>query len=124
METSTLRKRMPVTALTDPKIILLDEPFSALDFQTRLLLEDEIWRLFKSEHRTVVLITHDINEAVAMSDRIIVMSKRPGTVKTEIKVELARAAGSPLEARNRPEFSGYFADVWRMLDVDIQLRAS
>lgn len=120
-----MRQRVSLirTLLTDPNIILLDEPFSALDFQTRLLLEDEIWRLLKSEGRTVVLITHDINEAVAMSDRILVMSKRPGTLKQEIKVELARSAGSPLEARNRPEFSGHFAEVWRTLDVDIQLRA-
>jgi NitT/TauT family transport system ATP-binding protein len=112
------------TLLIDPKIILLDEPFSALDFQTRLVLEDEIWRLLKNEGRTVVLITHDINEAIAMSDRILVMSKRPGTLKREITVDLARVAGSPLEARNRPEFSTYFSEVWRTIDVDFQLRAS
>jgi NitT/TauT family transport system ATP-binding protein len=121
-----MRQRISLirTLLTDPKIILLDEPFSALDFQTRLILEDEIWSLLKSEGRTVVLITHDINEAIAMSDRILVMSKRPGTLKREITVELARVAGSPLEARNRPEFGAYFADVWKTIDVDFQLRAS
>ena len=112
------------TLLTDPKIILLDEPFSALDFQTRLVLEDEVWNLLKSEGRTVVLITHDINEAIAMSDRVFVMSKRPGMLKREITVELARTAGSPLEARNRPEFGGYFSEIWRTIDVDLKLRAS
>jgi NitT/TauT family transport system ATP-binding protein len=120
-----MRQRVSLirTLLIDPKIIFLDEPFAALDFQTRLVLEDEIWSLLKGEGRTVVLITHDINEAIAMSDRILVMSKRPGTLKREIPVELARVAGSPLEARNRPEFSGYFAEVWRTIDVDFQLRA-
>jgi NitT/TauT family transport system ATP-binding protein len=120
-----MRQRISLirTLLTDPEIILLDEPFSALDFQTRLVLEDEIWGLLQRERRTVVLITHDINEAIAMSDRILVMSKRPGTLKRDIDVGLARLAGSPLEARNRPEFSGFFSEVWRSLDVDVQLRA-
>lgn len=112
------------TLLTDPKIILLDEPFSALDFQTRLILEDELWALLRRERRTVILITHDINEAVAMSDRILVMTKRPGMLKTDMQVQLAREAGSPLEARNSPEFSSYFSQVWNALDVDLQLRAS
>lgn len=119
-----MRQRVSLirTLLTDPGTILLDEPFSALDFQTRLVLEDEVWALMKKEERTVVLITHDINEAVAMSDRIIVMSKRPGTLKADIEVGLARDAGSPLEARNMPEFAEYFSKVWKGLDVDVHRR--
>lgn len=120
-----MRQRVSLirTLLTNPGTILLDEPFSALDFQTRLVLEDEVWALMKKEERTVVLITHDINEAVAMSDRIIVMSKRPGTLKSDVAVGLARDAGSPLEARNMPEFAEYFAKVWKGLDVDVHRRA-
>jgi NitT/TauT family transport system ATP-binding protein len=121
-----MRQRVSLirTLLTDPKIVLLDEPFSALDFQTRLVLEEELWTLLKQENRSVVLITHDINEAVAMSDRILVMTKRPGTLKTEFASELARRSGSPLEARNHPEFSDLFSHVWKELDVDVCLKAS
>jgi NitT/TauT family transport system ATP-binding protein len=118
-----MRQRVALirTLLVDPDIILLDEPFAALDFQTRLLLENELWRILLEERKTVLLITHDIAEAISMSDRILVMSKRPGRVKTTIDVRLARASGSPLEARKHPEFNRIFEQVWEQLDVDVHL---
>ena len=118
-----MRQRVALirTLLIDPDIILLDEPFAALDFQTRLLLENELWRILLEERKTVLLITHDISEAISMSDRILVMSKRPGRIKTTIDVGLARASGSPLEARKHPEFNRFFERVWEQLEVDVHL---
>ena len=118
-----MRQRVALirTLLVDPDIILLDEPFSALDFQTRLLLENELWRTLQEEGKTVFLITHDISEAISMSDRILVLSKRPGRLKVTIDVGLASQVRSPLEARKHPDFNRFFGQVWEQLDVDTHL---
>lgn len=118
-----MRQRVALirTLIVDPDVILLDEPFSALDFQTRLLLENELWRILREEDKTVLLITHDISEAIAMSDRVLVMNKRPGRLKTIVNAGLARSWGSPLEARNDPKFNQLFSEVWNQLDVDVRL---
>lgn len=89
------------TLVTEPDIILLDEPFSALDYQTRLVLEEEILTVLKEYGKTVVLITHDIGEAIAMSDRIAVMSQRPTWNKKTYEIGLARRHGSAMGARKR-----------------------
>jgi len=119
-----MRQRVALirTLITDPDVILLDEPFSALDYQTRLVLEEEIVSILREFGKTVVLITHDIGEAISMSDRIAVMSKRPTLVKKIYDVGLARQHGSCLRARSDHSFQTFFDDIWA--DLDIQMGAN
>jgi NitT/TauT family transport system ATP-binding protein len=117
------RAALARTLCTEPDIVLLDEPFSALDSQTRLALADEITEILRREAKTVILVTHDIGEAVSMAHRVIVLSRRPGQVKSEHTVRFAgQEAGrlSPLAARNAPEFNHYFGTLWRELDVHVE----
>ncbi|TDL70577.1 ABC transporter ATP-binding protein [Paenibacillus amylolyticus] len=116
-----MRQRVALirTLVTQPDIILLDEPFSALDYQTRLILEDEILSILKSEGKTGVLITHDIEEAIAISDRIAVMSRRPTTVKQVYDIGLASQYGSALKARSDQKFKQYFESIWSELDIQM-----
>ncbi|MDI6870995.1 MAG: ABC transporter ATP-binding protein [Bacillota bacterium] len=115
-----MRQRVALvrTLATDPEVLLLDEPFASLDYQTRLALEDEIGHILREERKTVVLVTHDISEAIAMSDRVVVLSHRPGTVVAEHRIDLGLGTHSALSARNdSPAFRTYFAAVWKELDV-------
>lgn len=105
------------TLALQPQLLLLDEPFSALDYQTRLNLEEEVAQILKEAKKTVILVTHDIAEAIAMSDRILVMSPRPGKVKAEYKIELSGKNGSPFAARQAQEFREYFRAIWSDLEV-------
>ena len=104
------------TLATDPEILLLDEPFSALDYQTRLAVSADIWRIIRQEGKTALLVTHDIAEAVSMSDRVVVLSARPAVVKTVLDMGTLRGL-PPLERRNTPEFHRYFDLIWKELDV-------
>lgn len=116
------RAALARTLCTEPDIVLLDEPFSALDSQTRLALADEITEILRRAAKTVILVTHDIGEAVSMAERVIVMSRRPGRVKFDHAVRFAARNGSrptPLAARNAPEFNGYFNTLWQELDVHV-----
>lgn len=103
------------TLLLEPDILLLDEPFSALDYQTRIEVSDDIWGIIKKENKTAILITHDISEAVSMADRIIVLSKRPGMIKSVIPVNLSVTDRTPFKARSAPEFKDYFNLIWKEL---------
>ena len=107
------------TLVMEPELLLLDEPFSALDYQTRLSVADDIHDILKSEGKTAVLITHDIAEAISMSERIIVLSKRPGRIKKEIKISLTmedgRAPEKPSEGRSAVEFAKYYQKIWKEL---------
>lgn len=103
------------TLAFSPELLLLDEPFSSLDYQTRLMLSDEIYEIIKTENKTVVLVTHDIAEAISMSDRILVFTKRPARVKSEYRIQFAKE-GTPLKKRNMPEFKDYFDMIWRDID--------
>lgn len=116
-----MRQRVALirTLITDPDIILLDEPFSALDYQTKLVLEEEIVSILRESGKTVILITHDIGEAIAMSDRVAVMTQRPTSVKKLYEIGLARKHGSCMKARNDPEFQKYFDAIWADLDIQI-----
>ena len=107
------------TLILEPEIVLLDEPFSALDFQTRLVIEEDVRKILKQEGKTVLLITHDIAEAVAMSDRVLIMTKRPGRVKADLEIALSTGHDSPIEARQAPEFSAYFTKIWKELDIHV-----
>lgn len=108
------------TLATSPDVLLLDEPFSALDYQTRLSMQEEVYAILRSSGKTVLLVTHDIPEAVAMCDRVIVLTKRPGKVKAYIKIELAEARPSPMQARKAPAFGRFFNRIWEELDVHVQ----
>ena len=104
------------TLASDPEILLLDEPFSALDYQTRLAVSADIWRIIRQEGKTALLVTHDIAEAVSMSDRVVVLSARPAVVKTVLDMGALRGL-PPLERRSTPEFHRYFDLIWKELDV-------
>lgn len=104
------------TLATQPDILLLDEPFSELDYQTRLAVSGDIWHIIRSEGKTALLVTHDISEAVSMSDRVVVLSRRPATVKAVFDMgELRRM--DPLKRRENPAFARYFDAIWKELEL-------
>ena len=101
-----------------PKILLLDEPFSALDYQTRLYVSDEIRGILAAENMTAILVTHDISEAIALSDRVVVLSARPAVVKNIHTIDLGLDTKSPILARKSTKFPEYFDKIWKELDVN------
>lgn len=103
------------TMALEPEILLLDEPFSALDYQTRLTVSADIARIIRSAGKTAVLITHDLSEAISLSDRVIVLSGRPAAVKGEFPIHLTLPDDSLLAARKAPEYSAYFNRIWEEL---------
>ena len=103
------------TLALNPDLLLLDEPFSALDYQTRLHVSGDICNIIKSCKKTALLITHDLSEAISLADRVIVLSKRPATVKMEMPVRLTKQDNSLLSARNAPEFKDYFNILWEAM---------
>ena len=105
------------TLAINPEILLLDEAFSALAYQTRLLVADEVKEIIASENKTAVLVTHDIAEAISMSDRVVVLSKRPGTIKNIHEIKLTCEINTPLGRREAVEFHEYFNRIWKELDV-------
>ena len=107
------------TLATNPDILLLDEPFSALDYQTRLAISEEIWLIIKKEKKTAILVTHDIAEAISMSDRIIVLTKRPAKIKSIHEIQLTCDSKTPIACREAPEFRFYFNSIWKELDVHV-----
>lgn len=106
------------TLATNPRILLLDEPFSALDYQTRLSVSDDIHSIIRQEKKTALLVTHDISEAISMSDRIVVLSHRPGTVKAIHDLGELRAL-SPMERRDAANFRTYFNQIWKELEINV-----
>ncbi len=100
------------TLALKPEILLLDEPFSALDFQTRLIVSKDISGIIKKEHKTAILITHDISEAIRLSDKVIVLSRRPATIKNEMNISLSGMNDSALSYLESPEYSSYFHKLW------------
>lgn len=104
------------TLALNPKLLLLDEPFSALDYQTRLMVGEDVWNIIKEEKQTAILVTHDISEAISLSDRIIVLSKIPAVVKSVIDVEIKHL--SPLKRRENSEFAKLFDKIWREMQTN------
>ena len=105
------------TLALEPDLLLLDEPFSALDYQTRLTVCDDIGTILRKTKKTAVLITHDLAEAVSMADRIIVLTRRPGRIKSIVPIHFSAPDLGPLERRNDPAFSNYFNSVWKLLQT-------
>lgn len=103
------------TLAQDPSLLLLDEPFSALDYLTRISVCDDIYKILKKENKTAVLVTHDLSEAISVADQIIVLTARPATVKKIIPVHLTLTERTPLSSRNAPEFKEYFNMIWKEL---------
>lgn len=107
------------TLVPDPQILLLDEAFSALDYQTRLAVNEDIYLIIRQEKKTAILVTHDISEAISMSDRVVVLSHRPGRLKKIHNIELSCAKRTPLSCREAPEFRHYFQQIWKELDIHV-----
>ena len=104
------------TLATSPDVLLLDEPFSALDYQTRLAVSDDIYRIIRKEKKTVIMVTHDISEAISLSDRVVVLSHRPAVVKSIHRLTQLQGV-PPLQRRDHPAFAGYFKSIWKELEV-------
>ena len=115
-----MRQRVALirTLATKPKILLLDEAFSALDYQTRIMVTNDIYSILKKEKITAIIVTHDISEAISMSDRVLVLTKRPGTIKDIHKIDFEIKDRSPINCRESPKFSKYFNTLWKELGVD------
>lgn len=106
------------TLALDPAFLLLDEPFSALDYQTRLKVADDIGTIIRREKRTALLVTHDISEAISMADRVIVLTAGPASVQKEIPIRLTVPERTPMVSRSAPEFKTYFNEIWKELNTD------
>ena len=103
------------TLALNPELLLLDEPFSALDYQTRLQVSGDIGKIIRENNKTAVLVTHNLSEAISLADRIIVLTKRPGSIKRIVEISLTITDPSPLGYRSAPEFNNYFNEIWEDL---------
>jgi NitT/TauT family transport system ATP-binding protein len=114
-----MRQRVALirTLAVNPDILLLDEPFSAIDYQTRLKVCDDVYRIIKGEHKSAVLVTHDISEAVSMSDRVLVLSARPANVRNIFTMSFADC-DTPLARRENKKFPAQFDKIWKELNAD------
>ena len=117
-----MRQRVALarTLVNEPEVLLLDEPFAALDFQTKLLIESDTVKLVRDSGRSALLITHDIEEAVSVSDRVIVLSKRPTRVKKVYDIALGVSRDDMIASRESPNFVDYVRQIWADLDVGRQ----
>jgi NitT/TauT family transport system ATP-binding protein len=107
------------TLAMEPRILLLDEPFAALDAQTRLTIEDDVVKVCRSGRRAMLLVTHDITEAISMADRVVVLSRRPARVKAVFDIALSRRAASVADVPGMPEFTRYFRAIWESLEITV-----
>jgi NitT/TauT family transport system ATP-binding protein len=116
-----MRQRVNVARAlaVDPRILLLDEPFAALDAQTREIMQTELLSIWRKSRKTVLLITHQIDEAVFLSDRVIIFSARPGSVRKEVSVNLPRPRD--LEVKRTPEFVGLVDQIWKLIEEEVRL---
>lgn len=117
-----MRQRVALirTLAVDPELLLLDEPFSALDYQTRLAVADEIGTILKQEQKTAILVTHDISEAISMADRVVVLSSRPAHIMNIYDIKFSCDNRTPIKCREAPEFRYYFNSIWKELDIHVR----
>ena len=115
-----MRQRVALirTLATKPDILLLDEPFSALDYQTRLSVSDDVYQIIKNENKSAIMVTHDLAEAISMADKVIVLTKRPGTIKTVYDINLTDKS-TPIKNRRAKEFSYYYDLIWKDIDFHV-----
>ncbi len=115
-----MRQRVALirTLATKPDILLLDEPFSALDYQNRLSVGEEVVKILRERKKTVLMVTHDIPEAVSMANRVVVMTPRPGTIRSIHSIKMCDEGLTPLQTREVPEFRQYFGAIWKELNAD------
>ena len=106
------------TLAIKPKILLLDEAFSALDYQTRIMVTKDVYDILKKEGITALIVTHDISESISLSDRVVVLTKRPAKIKNIHEINFDMDNRTPINCRERPEFSGYFNTLWKELDIN------
>lgn len=106
------------TLATKPDILLLDEPFSSLDYQTRLAISNDIFTILKEENKSIIMVTHDIAEAISICDRVIVLSKRPSVLKKVFEIELENK-GTPIENRKDKKFNYYYELIWKEIDNEL-----
>lgn len=115
-----MRQRVSLirTLATKPDILFLDEPFSALDYQTRLAVSDDVYKIIKREGKSAIMVTHDISEAISMADRVIVLSNRPSTIKHIYNIELTNK-NTPIENRKDKKFAYYYDLIWKDIDYHV-----
>lgn len=115
-----MRQRVALirTLAINPDVLLLDEPFSALDYQTRLAVSDDVWKIIKKEGKTTIMITHDVAEAISMADRVVVLSNRPSRVKKIYNIEMKNKS-TPIKNRNLEEFKDYYDKIWKEIDFHV-----
>ena len=113
-----MRQRVALirTLAVNPDILLLDEAFSALDYQTRLLVTDDVYKIIKAENKTTIMVTHDIPESISMSDEVIVLTTRPSVIKEVYRIEFDIQNRTPLSCRDNPAFTKYFDQIWHSLN--------
>lgn len=115
-----MRQRVALirTLILNPDILLLDEPFSSLDYQSKIIVQEDIYKIIKQEKKTTILVTHDITEAIAMADVVYVLTSRPSTIKKrfEIDLQMNEQEKTPLTARKTQKFQEYFSLIWKELD--------
>lgn len=115
-----MRQRVALirTLATNPDLLLMDEPFSALDYQSRLAISDDIYNILKKEKKTMIMVTHDIAEAISMCDKVIVLSSRPATIKSIYNIELENK-NTPINNRKDSKFSYYYDKIWKDIDFHV-----
>lgn len=113
------RAALAQTLAMEPKVLLLDEPFAALDAQTRVVIENDVVKICRAGKRTMLIVTHDIAEAISMADRVVVLSRRPATVKEIFEIPFSRDAKSVADVPAMTEFTTYFKRIWDALDISV-----
>ena len=115
-----MRQRVSLirTLATKPDILFLDEPFSALDYQTRLAVSDDVYQIIKKEKKSAIMVTHDLSEAISMADRVIVMSPRPSKIKSIYEIKLTNKS-TPIQNRKAKEFANYYDKIWKDIDYHV-----
>lgn len=106
------------TLATKPDILLLDEPFSALDYQTRLSVSDDVYKIIKKEKKSAIMVTHDLAEAISMADKVIVLSRRPCIIKSIYNINLTDKS-TPINNRKAKDFSYYYDLIWKDIDFHV-----
>lgn len=115
-----MRQRVALirTLAIRPQILLLDEAFSALDYQTRMLVIKDVYRILKNENKTVLMVTHDLSEAISMSDKVVVLSNRPSKIKKIYDIKFDMENRDPMNCRENQKFSKYYESLWKELDIN------